>query len=136
MARRPRFKLAAVEAALRQSGGIFTGAALILKCAPNTVKNYVERSPKLQKVKSEVEEATLDLAENKLIGAMQDGNLTAVIFYLKCKGKSRGYVEKSEIIGPRPKVVKVDLRSMTTADLEKLAAWDADDEAGAGVAGG
>ena len=42
----------------------------------------------------EVAEEILDLAEGVIIGAMRDRNLTAAIYYTKCKGKHRGYVER------------------------------------------
>ena len=42
-------------------------------------------------------EATIDYAESKLMMAIKSGNLTAVIFFLKTKGKKRGYIETQEI---------------------------------------
>ncbi len=30
---------------------------------------------------------------------MQEGNMTATIFFLKTQGKSRGYIERQEITG-------------------------------------
>jgi len=42
-------------------------------------------------------EQMLDLAENKLATKINDGDTTALIFFLKTQGKSRGYVEKQEI---------------------------------------
>jgi hypothetical protein len=40
---------------------------------------------------------TLDYVEGKLFNEIQGGNMTGIIFYLKTKGKSRGYVERFEI---------------------------------------
>jgi len=40
----------------------------------------------------EVNEKTIDYVENKLIQEINKGNLTAIQFYLKTKGKNRGYV--------------------------------------------
>ena len=42
-------------------------------------------------------ESLLDFAESKLMEIIKQGNVTALIFFLKTKGKKRGYVEKQEI---------------------------------------
>lgn len=40
----------------------------------------------------EIQEKTLDYVENKLLQQINEGNLSAITFYLKTKGKNRGYV--------------------------------------------
>ena len=44
----------------------------------------------------EIEDALVDFAESMLMEKINDKDLTAIIFYLKTKGKDRGYVERSE----------------------------------------
>lgn len=44
-------------------------------------------------------EKTTDLAEGKLFQAIDKGEMTGIIFYLKTKGKERGYIERQEITG-------------------------------------
>lgn len=46
---------------------------------------------------SEVKESCIDLAESELLNLIKDKNTTAIIFYLKTKGKQRGYIEKQEL---------------------------------------
>jgi hypothetical protein len=46
-----------------------------------------------------VEEGDIDAAETALKRQVLDGNITAIIFYLKTKGKNRGYVERQELTG-------------------------------------
>lgn len=45
------------------------------------------------------EEDDIDFAETQLKREIVDRNVTAIIFYLKTKGKSRGYVERQEFTG-------------------------------------
>jgi len=44
-------------------------------------------------------EGQIDFAETALKKQIQDGNITAIIFFLKTKGRSRGYVERTELVG-------------------------------------
>ena len=55
------------------------------------------------KIKAEnVKESLLDLAESKLMENINNNENVAIIFYLKTKGKQRGYIEKQEVEVVRP----------------------------------
>ena len=45
----------------------------------------------------DIAEVTLDFAESMLHKQIQDKDTTATIFFLKTKGKKRGYVERQEV---------------------------------------
>lgn len=66
-----------------------------------TYYNWLEDDPDFKKAVEDINENVLDLVESKLLTAINDENLTAIIFYLKTKGKKRGYVEQvdNNIIG-------------------------------------
>ena len=57
-----------------------------------------QASIKLHLVEVEdIENIALDFAESQLHKQIGDGNSTATIFFLKTKGRGRGYVERQEI---------------------------------------
>lgn len=93
----PRYTKAQVAAALQESNGFQTEAARILGCSHTSVRRYLEKYPSLREVLEEQQEKLLDFAESKLIQAIKSGEIAAIIFYLKTKGRARGYVEKTEL---------------------------------------
>ncbi len=99
MANKDKFSIEKVELALRESAGLNSVAAQKLKCSPSTIANYLAKSSKLRKAKEESQYGTLDMAEAAIIKQIQEGNTAAIIFYLKTKGKERGYIERQEITG-------------------------------------
>ena len=129
--RESRYKIADVEAALRQTGGLYTPAARILEeaygsCTRNAVKGVVNKSPTLQRALEDIRGATLDLAESQLILGIRDGNMTAIIFYLRTLGKHRGYVQQTQISGipdgpPIRTESTTDISKLSPAGLAKLA---------------
>ena len=97
MAGKQKYTVKQVGAALVANVGFVSMAAEALGCNRRTVGNYINRYPELAELKNQIEEERLDLCESKLMEQIEAGNLTAIIFYLKCKGKDRGYVEKQII---------------------------------------
>jgi hypothetical protein len=82
-----------VIAAIRQHRGLLAPAAKMLGYNRASLYKYVARH-NLQWVIDECRETSLDWAENALWQQIEQGNLTAIIFFLKCLGKSRGYVDR------------------------------------------
>ena len=57
---------------------------------------HVHKNPDFKKAVEEIEEDTIDFAETALYNKIKEGDTTATIFFLKTKGKKRGYVERVE----------------------------------------
>lgn len=92
-----RFTIEQVEKALRKSQGLQTGAAKILGVTCQAISSRIKKSEYLQKVQNEIVENMLDASENVVHHhIVKEKNLTAAFFYLKTKGKHRGYVEKQQ----------------------------------------
>ena len=64
-----------------------------------TIDRWLDSDKEFAKAFLENEEMIGDMVEGKLIKAINDGNLTATIFYCKTKLKNRGYAERQEIVG-------------------------------------
>ncbi len=83
-----------IEDALTRHGGFVSQAAKALNVQPQAIYKRIRRSQHLTDVQFQLTETYLDLAESKLIKAIQEGESWAICFFLKCRGKQRGYVEK------------------------------------------
>ena len=64
-----------------------------------TYYNWRKNDSQFRSDCEEIEERNLDLAEMKLLNAIREGKTAELLFYLKTKGKKRGYVERQEITG-------------------------------------
>jgi hypothetical protein len=100
-----RFTVKEVEEALLECAGICAAAAERLKlktgrqCSHSTVRKYLDRHPSLKEAVQQAVEVNLDLAETKLLSALNQGAEWAVKFYLEMKGRQRGYTRRTEIVG-------------------------------------
>lgn len=83
--------------ALKNNDGNITQACRSVHINRCTFYDWKTKDLEFAQLVGDVEESLIDLAENELIKLMKAGNITALIFYLKCKGKSRGYIERREI---------------------------------------
>jgi len=109
-----------METALRETGGLMSLAAQRLGVDYKTVWRRVHGSPKLQKVILDVTEKKLDVAEAALMKGITAGQGWAVCFYLKCKGKARGYVERQELTGKDGGPIISQEVDVPDAELDKI----------------
>ena len=80
----------------KKKGCNITAACAALNITRQTFYNRKAKSKKLQELVDEADESLLDFAESKLVEHINNGDVTSLIFFLKTKGKKRGYVERSE----------------------------------------
>lgn len=92
-------KKAMIEA-LEKSLGIVTVAAKQVGISRQTHYNWMADDPEYKTSVDGIADIALDFAESQLHKQIQDGEVSSTIFYLKTKGKKRGYIERTELSGP------------------------------------
>ena len=90
-------KKEAVLDALEKSLGVVTTAVKSVGVARSTFYKLLKEDEDFAKEVKDIENIALDFAESQLHQQISDNSTAATIFYLKTKGKSRGYTEKSEL---------------------------------------
>ena len=79
-----------------KKGCNITATCTALGISRKTFYEWKEKKKKLAEGLDEVDESILDWAESKLKEHIDNNDLQALIFFLRTKGKKRGYVEKTE----------------------------------------
>ena len=92
----PTQKKAMIQA-LEKSLGVVTSACKSVGINRSTHYEWMKTDEEYKKEVEDVENVALDFAESQLHKQIKEGNTAGTIFYLKTKGKKRGYIEKSEI---------------------------------------
>lgn len=80
----------------KKKGCNITATCAALNISRRTFYQKKEKSKSLQDLLAEADESMLDFAESKLIEHINNNDTTCLIFFLKTKGKKRGYVERTE----------------------------------------
>lgn len=108
-----QLKKEAMIAALEKRLGIVTTAAKEVGINRWTHYDWLKNDDEYRKAVAEIENVSLDFAESQLMKQMEGGNTAATIFYLKTKGKHRGYVERVEHTGPEGETIRVIIEDAT-----------------------
>jgi len=86
----------AIIEALEQSLGVITSACKKVGVGRTTFYGWLDSDAEFKKAVDDIQNIALDFAESQLHKQIKDGSTAATIFYLKTKGKKRGYVERIE----------------------------------------
>lgn len=82
-----------VANALLKCDGFVMRAAKMLKCHYNSLHDFIQKDVILTELISDITEFRLDETESSLMNLIKRGNYNAIQFFLRCKGKHRGWVE-------------------------------------------
>jgi hypothetical protein len=87
----------AVIDALEKTLGVVTTACKQVGIGRTQFYEWLKTDEGFRKQVEDIQNVALDYAESQLHKQIGDGSTAATIFYLKTKGKNRGYIERQEI---------------------------------------
>ena len=93
--------------ALRKNGGNVQKSVEAVGIGRRTHYDWLQSDADYRQAVEDIAESCLDNAEDVLQTAIKNGDMTATIFYLKTKGKKRGYSEKIEYEGKQQTEISI-----------------------------
>lgn len=109
----------AVLIALERSLGVVSEACKKAGIGRTTFYEWCRQDKEFKEAVNDVEAVALDFAESQLFKNIAAGKEASLIFYLKTKGRKRGYCEKTDDThAPPPPIINLD--SLTDQQREEL----------------
>ena len=78
--------------------GNVSAACKMLHISRNCFYEWMKSDPIFKDSIEEIDEGCLDFSETMLKKNVREGKEASIFFHLKTKGKSRGYVEREEVV--------------------------------------
>tara|TARA_Y100001938_G_scaffold126577_1_gene178656 strand:- start:2276 stop:2647 length:372 start_codon:yes stop_codon:yes gene_type:complete len=88
--------------ALESNLGNITQACKSANIGRQTYYDWIDDDVEFDEQCRNVEESLLDLAEHRLLQKIDSSDTTSIIFFLKTKGKKRGYNESTQLEITKP----------------------------------
>ena len=95
--------------ALEKSLGVVTAACKAVGIGRTTHYLWMQEDAEYRAAVEGLSDVALDFAESQLHKQIKDGNSTATIFFLKTKGKKRGYIERQEVEVASGKMFQIEV---------------------------
>jgi hypothetical protein len=83
--------------ALEKSLGIVTTACRMVGCSREIHYHYMKTDADYAEQYAKLSSVALDFVESRLFEKIKEKDSSCIIFYLKTKGRVRGYIEKIEV---------------------------------------
>jgi hypothetical protein len=91
--------------ALERSLGIVTPACKDVGVSRDTFYRYYNEDNDFKKSVDDINNITLDFAENQLLKKIKEGSERSILFYMKYKARLRGYSDSIDITSGGEKIV-------------------------------
>ena len=83
--------------ALEKNLGLVTQSCKEVRVDRQTHYRYMREDPEYKRRVDEINEITIDFVERKLFEKIEEGEEKCILFFMKYKGKDRGYTDRQEI---------------------------------------
>lgn len=113
-------KKKAMIAALHQSLGVVTSACKAVGISRETHYKWLREDVDYKYQVEDLSNIALDFAESQLHNQIKNGSTPATIFYLKTKGKKRGYIERQEIQHENLEPLTIEIIDSTSEDEQGI----------------
>ena len=82
---------------LKNNLGILTPSLETLNISTKAYYSWLASDAEFKQEVDNIQNIALDFVESKLLQNIRNGDKASIIFYMKCKGKDRGYIEKQYV---------------------------------------
>jgi len=93
--------------ALEQTMGIVTAACQATHISRATHYRWIQESDEYAERVNDIKDISLDMVESALFKKIRDGDTASILFYLKCKGRGRGYIEDNPTFGIQVPIINI-----------------------------
>ena len=128
MANRTEHHKKAMLEALEKTLGVVTKACKMVGIGRTQYYTWLKEDEEFAQQVQDIENVALDFAESSLHEQIKDKIPTSTIFYLKTKGRKRGYIETKDITNNGGSFTN-PFEGLTLEQLEKLSKLGDDDSA-------
>ncbi len=97
---------------LKKNRGMISISCEEVNVSRQTYHNYLKTDPDFREKVMAIHQAQGDMVETKLFEAIEAGDIRAIMFYLKLKGRDRGYTTTIDVYTPDP----IQIRYITPND--------------------
>jgi hypothetical protein len=83
--------------ALRNHAGLITPACREVGISRQQYYYYLKHDPEFKEAVEDIHEETIDFVESKLLEKIEQGSERSILFFMKYRGKKRGYTDTIDI---------------------------------------
>lgn len=110
-----------IIAALTEAHGIVSDACKMVNISRETFYKWKREDEKFSKQADEAGEVAIDYVESQLYKLIKEQNPAAIIFYMKTKGRTRGYIERYQVDQTiTDNRIKVEVNNKVAEELARL----------------